>query len=555
MSKFVFITGGVVSSLGKGLTSAALGLLLRSRGLRVKMLKMDPYINVDPGTMNPFQHGEVYVTNDGAETDLDLGHYERFVGIPMSKESNITSGAVYLSVIQKERRGEFLGATVQMVPHITNAIKESFTRLESPEVDVVLVELGGTVGDIEGLSFLEAMRQFWLERSASDVMFIHMTLIPYLEASGEIKTKPTQHSVQKLREIGIQPDILICRSVRRLSAEIKAKIALFCNVRPQHVFDEKNVDFSIYEVPVMLNEQKIDDVVCEHLGLADKEPDLTEWKSMLEIVKNPRSCVEIAVVGKYISLIDSYKSIYEALTHGGIANNAKVNVRRIEAEELERAGAEKLLEGVSGVLVPGGFGKRGSEGKMRAIRWARENKVPFLGICYGLQCAIVEFAANVCGIRKATSAEWLEEEHATADLSSAVVALMDSQQKVTAKGGTMRLGEYACGLKRGTKARLAYNAEIVHERHRHRYEVNPRFVKDLESHGMVVSGTNPDSRLVEIIELADHPWFVGTQAHPEFKSRPVAAHPLFRAFVEAALLWCPKDTFHTSQGAAGPTGP
>jgi len=534
VSKFVFITGGVVSSLGKGLTSASLGLLLRSRGLRIRMLKMDPYINVDPGTMNPFQHGEVYVTDDGAETDLDLGHYERFVGMPMSKKANITTGAIYSDVIQKERRGDFLGATVQVVPHITNAIKKSFTRLEAPDVDVVLVELGGTVGDIEGLPFLEAMRQFGLERSRADVLFMHMTLIPYLRASGEIKTKPTQHSVQKMREIGIQPDILVCRSIQSVSAEARAKIALFCNVPAERVFIEKDVDYSIYQVPVMLMEQGVDQTVCAHFGLETPAPDISDWQEMLAVIRNPEAEVEIAVVGKYISLADSYKSIYEALTHAGIANRAQVNIRKVEAEELEESGAEKMLAGARGVLVPGGFGYRGAEGKMQAIRWAREKQVPFLGICYGLQCAVVEIARHVCNMPDAISAEWFDEE-GTGDLEKAVIALMDKQNKVTAKGGTMRLGEYACGLKPGARARKAYQAEIIRERHRHRYEVNPNFISLLEKHGLIVSGANPDSRLVEIIELKDHPWFVATQAHPEFKSRPVAAHPLFRDFVAAAL--------------------
>jgi CTP synthase len=534
MSKFLFITGGVVSSLGKGLTAASLGMLLRSRGLRIRMLKMDPYINVDPGTMNPFQHGEVYVTDDGAETDLDLGHYERFTGRPMSKQSNVTTGAIYSEVIERERRGEYLGATVQVVPHITNTIKESFLSLESPEVDVVIVELGGTVGDIEGLPFLEAIRQFGFERPRGDVMYVHMTLIPYLRASGETKTKPTQHSVQKLREIGIQPDILICRTVDPVPQEVKAKIALFCNVRPEHVFVEQDVETSIYEVPVMLMEEGVDQTVCDHLGLQTDPPQFDTWRSMLETVKNPRRTVTVAVVGKYVSLVDSYKSVYEALEHGGIANRASVNVLRIEAEEIEEKGAETLLAEVDGVLVPGGFGWRGAEGKMAAIRYARENKVPYLGLCYGLQCAVVDFARHVCGISEAISAEWFDEE-GEGDLDKAFVALMDAQQNVTLKGGTMRLGEYACFLAPGSKARAAYDEEMVRERHRHRYEVNPRMVEILEKHGLVVSGSNPDSRLVEIVELEDHPWFVATQAHPEFKSRPVAAHPLFRAFIAAAL--------------------
>ncbi len=534
VSKFVFITGGVVSSLGKGLTAASLGLLLRSRGLRIRMQKLDPYINVDPGTMNPFQHGEVFVTDDGAETDLDLGHYERFVGEPMDQNSNYTTGRIYRDVIERERRGEFLGGTVQVVPHITNAIKAAFTSLEAPEVDVILVELGGTVGDIEGLPFIEAFRQFRLERPGSDTVFIHLTLIPYLRTSGEIKTKPTQHSVQKLREIGIQPDMLICRTERPLDEAAKAKIAMFCNVRREHVFEERDVEHSIYEVPVMLMEEGVSQAICEHLELGESEPDLRAWKKMLRAVINPVHAVEIAVVGKYIALTDSYKSVFEAIAHGGIASKARVNVRKIEAEDIEKRGAEACLRGVKGVLVPGGFGSRGTEGKIEAIRWARENRIPFLGLCYGMQCAVIEFARNVCGVPAATSAEWFDEE-GKGDLSQAFVALMDTQQKVIAKGGTMRLGAYACALKKCSRARAAYDSELVRERHRHRYEVNPAKVKILEKHGMIVTGVNPDSQLVEIIELVDHPWFIATQAHPEFKSRPVAAHPLFRAFVTAAL--------------------
>jgi CTP synthase len=534
VSKFLFVTGGVVSSLGKGLTTASIGLLLRRRGLRIRIQKLDPYINVDPGTMNPFQHGEVYVTEDGAETDLDLGHYERFTGLSLTKESNYTTGRLYSEVIERERRGEFLGATVQVVPHITDAIKRAFTGLESDDVDVVLVELGGTVGDIEGLPFLEAIRQFRLERDPADVMSIHLTLIPYLRASGEMKTKPTQHSVQKLREIGIQPDLLICRTEHTITEEQRAKIALFCNVRPEYVIEEKDVDHSIYEVPLMLRRQNVDRILARFLDLPDTEPDLAEWQEMLARLLEPRFATEVAVVGKYISLVDSYKSVYEALTHGGIANHARVTVRRVEAEEIEEKGAEACLAGVHGVCVPGGFGRRGAEGKIAAVRWARENRVPYLGLCYGLQCAVIEYARNVCGIAEAASAEWFDEGDA-GDLENAFVGLMDAQQRVTAKGGTMRLGAYACALRKNSRARAAYEAEIVRERHRHRYEVNPAKVKLLEEHGLVISGWNPDSRLVEIIEVQDHPWFVATQAHPEFRSRPVQAHPLFRAFVTAAL--------------------
>ncbi|MDO4569510.1 MAG: CTP synthase [Planctomycetia bacterium] len=532
MSKFVFITGGVVSSLGKGLTSASIGLLLKSRGLNVEMLKMDPYLNVDPGTMNPFQHGEVYVTEDGAETDLDLGHYERFVGHHMHQRNNITSGALYMDVIQKERHGDFDGATVQVVPHITNAIKKSWLRLEKPGVDIIMIELGGTVGDIEGLSFLEAMRQFQLERPVEDVAFVHMTLIPYLRASGEVKTKPTQHSVQKLREIGVQPHVLICRTTQKISDENRRKIAMFCNVRPENVIEEQDVAYSIYQVPVMLMEEKVDEILLKQLHLPVPPIDLSQWNDMLTKVREPQGKVKIAVVGKYISLTDSYKSIYEALTHAGIANHVEIDLLKVEAEEIEERGAATVLEGVQGVLVPGGFGNRGVNGKIAAIQYARENNIPFLGICLGLQCAVVEFARHVCGIDDAASMEWMEP--GKEDISRAVVALMDSQQNVVERGGTMRLGAYACWLHEGTKARSAYGVEMIRERHRHRYEVNPAFVQTLQDHGLIISGNNPDSDLVEIIELPNHPWFVATQAHPEFRSRPVDAHPLFRDFVTAA---------------------
>ncbi|MBP5234149.1 MAG: CTP synthase [Planctomycetes bacterium] len=535
MSKFIFITGGVVSSLGKGLTSASIGTLLRARGLNIRMQKLDPYINVDPGTMNPFQHGEVYVTDDGAETDLDLGHYERYTGRKMNRQSNYTTGRIYLDVIERERRGEFLGGTVQVVPHITDAIRAAILENEAPEVDVVLVELGGTVGDIEGLPYIEAFRQFALDRPKNDVMFIHLTLIPYLRASGEVKTKPTQHSVQKLREFGIQPDMLICRTEVNVSAEQCAKIGLFCHIRKDDVVIEKDVDNSIYEVPLMLEDEGVAQKICDHFGLHPAAPDLSEWKEMVDRVLHPDGEVEIAVVGKYTALTDSYKSVYEALAHGGIANRLKVKFRKIEAEDVEANGADEMLKGVAGVLVPGGFGKRGVEGKMAAIRWARENSVPFLGLCYGMQCAVIEYARNVCGVPGATSGEWLEEG-GTLDADATFVALMNSQMKITAKGGTMRLGAYACELLRGTKARAIYDAEVVRERHRHRYEVNPAKVETLQKHGLVVSGRNPDSRLVEIIELPNHPFFVATQAHPEFRSRPTQAHPLFREFVKAAAV-------------------
>ena len=534
MSKFIFITGGVVSSLGKGLTSASIGMLLRSRGLNIRMQKLDPYINVDPGTMNPFQHGEVFVTDDGAETDLDLGHYERFTNRNMSQASNITTGRIYLDVINRERRGEFLGGTVQVIPHITTAIKEAFTSLEESDVDVILVELGGTVGDIEGLPYIEAFRQFSLERDLGDVMFIHLTLIPYLRASGEIKTKPTQHSVQKLREYGIQPDMLVCRTEVEVGREECRKIALFCNVHGDEVIIEKDVDHSIYEVPLMLERQGVANKICEFFDLGNCEPDLASWKSMVETVIHFKKQVEIAVVGKYVALTDSYKSVYEALAHAGIAIEADVKFRKIEAEDIENNGAVEMLSGVAGVLVPGGFGRRGTEGKMKAIQWARENNIPYLGLCYGLQCAVIEYARNVCGIKDAVSAEWFEDNSDALDLDKVFVGLMDSQQKVTVKGGSMRLGACACELLRGTKARAIYDREVVRERHRHRYEVNPVKTEILEENGMVISGRNPDSRLVEIVELTDHPYFIATQAHPEFKSRPTRAHPLFKGFIQAA---------------------
>ena len=540
VSKFIFITGGVVSSLGKGLTSASIGLLLRSRGLNIRMQKLDPYINVDPGTMNPFQHGEVFVTNDGAETDLDLGHYERFTNRNMSQSSNITTGRIYLDVINRERRGEFLGGTVQVVPHITNAIKDSFTKLEAPDVDVILIELGGTVGDIEGLPYIEAFRQFSLERDRGDVMFIHLTLIPFLKASGEIKTKPTQHSVQKLREYGIQPDMLVCRTEVSVGRDECKKIALFCNVHSDEVIIEKDVDHTIYEVPLMLERQGVANKVCEYFNLTDREPDLTDWKAMVETVIHFKKRVEVAVVGKYTSLTDSYKSVYEALAHAGIAIGSDVVFRKVEAEDIETNGAAEMLNGVGGVLIPGGFGRRGTEGKLEAIKWARENDIPFLGLCLGLQCAVIEYARNVCNQKDAISAEWIEEGEIET-LDNVFIGLMDSQQKVTIKGGSMRLGACDCDLLEGSNAREIYERESVRERHRHRYEVNPAKTKILEKNGLVISGRNPDSGLVEIIELPEHPFFIATQAHPEFKSRPTKAHPLFKGFITASFNLAGKD--------------
>jgi CTP synthase len=527
MSKYIFVSGGVVSSLGKGLTSASIGMLLESRGLKIALQKFDPYINVDPGTMSPFQHGEVYVTDDGAETDLDLGHYERFTHSKICRDSNYTTGKIYESVIRKERRGEYLGKTVQVVPHITNEIKAAFRKLAGPEVDVVIAEIGGTVGDIESLPFLEAIRQFTLDENRGSVLNIHLTLLPYLSASGEVKTKPTQHSVGKLREIGIQPDIIICRTEKTMEPEIREKISLFCNVRPEYVIEEKDVDHTIYEVPQILHRQKMDDLILKHLGITAPEADMTGWNLMVERIITPSRSCEIAVVGKYITLSDSYKSIYEALTHGGIANDARVNVRRISSELIEKGGSS-LLEGVHGVLVPGGFGDRGIEGKIEAIRYARENSIPFFGICLGMQCAVIEFARNAAGLAGAHSTEFEFET------PNPVISLLEEQHTVTNMGGTMRLGACGCELKKGTTAQAAYGADMVQERHRHRYEFNNKFRDALAGHGLVYSGLNPERNLVEIIEIENHPWFIGTQFHPEFKSKPTNAHPLFRDFIRAA---------------------
>ncbi len=530
MTKHIFVTGGVVSSLGKGLTCAALGRLLISRGLKVKSQKLDPYINVDPGTMSPFQHGEVFVTADGAETDLDLGHYERFTGNATSQASNFTSGTVYEAVISKERRGDYLGGTVQVIPHITDEIKARVRVLAKPRVDVVITEVGGTVGDIEGLPFLEAIRQFGPDAGRENVLYIHLTLVPYLRATGESKTKPTQHSVGRLREIGIIPDILICRTQEPLSEEQRRKIALFCNVAYECVIEERDLlEESIYELPVIFEEQGLDKLIMSRLGLKAKGRDLSKWKSMLKVLRSPKHEVDIVVVGKYIRLQSAYESVYEALTHGGISNDCKVRIRRVESEEVEQAGAEALLKDADGVLVPGGFGIRGTEGKTEAIRYARESGTPYFGLCLGMQCAVIEFARNVCGLRGANSSEF--HRHT----SHPVIDLMGSQRRVRDKGGTMRLGHYRCVVKRGTKAARAYRRKQVDERHRHRYEFNNKYRKQFEEQGMVFSGLSPNGRLVEIVELADHPWFVAVQFHPEFQSTPLKAHPLFRAFVGAAL--------------------
>jgi len=531
VSRYIFVTGGVVSSLGKGLTSAAIGMVLSRRGLKVKLQKLDPYINVDPGTMNPYQHGEVYVTDDGAETDLDLGHYERFTNEPASRDSNYTTGQIYSTVIEKERRGDFLGGTVQVIPHITNEIKDSIRRLSGPGVDVVMTELGGTVGDIEGQPFLEAIRQMRHDEGRRNVLYIHLTLVPYIRAAGELKTKPTQQSVRLLREIGIQPDILICRTEVELPEEAREKIALFCNVDEDAVFEERDVATSIYEIPEVLVRQKIDKVIVDTLGLEAGLLRMDDWTAMLDRIRNPKGSVRIAVVGKYIELQDAYKSIYEALAHAGAAHAVKVEVERIEAETLEEGGAGRL-HGLDGILVPGGFGTRGIEGKLVAARYARETGVPYLGICLGMQCAVIEFARNVLGLEGAHSAEF------DADTPHPVIALLDEQKKVTKMGGTMRLGAYPCKLAPGSKAHAAYGKGEVSERHRHRYEFNNDYRERFEAAGFRFSGTSPDGALVEMIELAPetgHPWYVATQAHPEFKSRPADAHPLFKDFVGAAV--------------------
>jgi CTP synthase len=529
VTKHLFVTGGVVSSLGKGLTSASIGMLLEARGLRVKMQKLDPYINVDPGTMSPYQHGEVYVLDDGSETDLDLGHYERFTSTPLTRKSNYTTGQIYLSVINKERRGEFLGKTVQVIPHITNEIKEVVKQLADADTDVVITEIGGTVGDIESLPFLEAIRQIPLEVGRENCMFIHLTLVPYLKAAGELKTKPTQHSVGILRQIGIQPDVLVCRTERGLDVSDREKIALFCNVPLEAVIEERDKDFSIYEVPLSLQGNRIDDIILRRFGLTAPAADLEAWHEILHRLRNPEHEVSIALVGKYAEHRDAYKSIYEALDHGGIAHKTTVRVQAISSEALEREGAERLLAGFDGLIVPGGFGERGIEGKVDAIRFARERGLPFLGICLGMQCAVIDFARHAAGLADAHSTEFAR------DTPHPVICLMEEQQGVEQKGGTMRLGAQPCLLTDGTHAAAAYGQEVISERHRHRYEFNPRYRERLEEAGLVIAGTSPDGSLVEIVELADHPWFVAVQFHPEFKSKPTAAHPLFAGLVAAAV--------------------
>jgi CTP synthase len=526
--KFIFVTGGVVSSLGKGITASSLGLLLKQRGFRVTIQKFDPYINVDPGTMSPFQHGEVYVTDDGAETDLDLGHYERFMDVNMTRANNTTTGQVYNEVITKERRGDFLGATVQVIPHITDEIKNRMLKLsELGEYDIIISEIGGTVGDIESLPFIEAMRQLMLQFGRANTMNIHVTLVPYIASAGEVKTKPTQHSVKNLLELGIQPDVLICRSEKRLSRDLRDKIALFCNVASKAVISAYDCS-SIYEVPLVLFKEKFDLTVLERLHLPDKKINIDNWEKFVESVKNPEEKVEIALCGKYIDHMDAYKSIMESFIHAGAENKCKVVVRPISAEALETESVEKLLDGVNGILVPGGFGERGIEGKIKAVQYARENDIPFLGICLGLQCAVIEFARNVCGIKNAHSSEFKKNKYS-------VIDLMPDQKNIKDMGATMRLGAYPCSIKDKTLAHKAYQNTYISERHRHRYEVNNKFRNILTEKGMVLSGLSPDRELVEIIELPDKKWFVACQFHPELKSRATKAHPLFREFVKASL--------------------
>jgi CTP synthase len=526
-TKYIFVSGGVVSSLGKGLAAASIGSLLEARGLKITIQKLDPYLNVDPGTMNPQQHGEVFVTDDGAETDLDLGHYERFLSQRMSRHNNATSGQIYLSVIQKERRGEYLGGTVQVIPHVTDEIRARVIEC-ARNVDVAIVEIGGTVGDIESLPFLEAVRQLRFEVGPQNAIAVHVTLVPYIGAAGELKTKPTQHSVMKLREIGIQPDILLCRSSRPIGPNLKKKIALFTNVAPDAVFSAEDVS-CIYEVPIRFHQEGVDDKIAELLNIWSRAPELTGWETVVERMKTPEQEVDIALVGKYVDLVESYKSLNEAIIHGGIANSCRVNLRHIDSEEIEKKGAEAKLAWADGILVAPGFGTRGVEGKIAAARYAREKQVPYFGICLGLQIAVIEFARNVGGLAGANSTEF---EPSTAH---PVIDFLPEQRTITDKGATMRLGAYPCVLVPGTQAAAAYGATEISERHRHRYEVNNAYRDLLTSHGLTISGTSPDRSLVEMIELPDHPYFVGCQFHPEFKSRPQAPAPLFRSFIAASL--------------------
>ncbi len=529
MTKHIFVTGGVVSSIGKGLTSASIGMLLEARGLRVRMQKLDPYINVDPGTMSPYQHGEVYVLDDGSETDLDLGHYERFTSGRLTRDSNYTTGQIYLRVIEKERRGQFLGKTVQVIPHITNEIKEAIHRMADKETDIVITEIGGTVGDIESLPFLEAIRQFRQDIGRDNCLFIHLTLVPYLKAAAEIKTKPTQHSVGLLRQIGIQPEMLICRCEQSISREEREKIALFCNVDLEAVIEELDKDFSIYEVPLSLRDHKLDEFVMKKFQLTGQPLKLDAWDNLMFALRNPKHEISIAVVGKYAEHKDAYKSIYESLDHAGIHHHAQIRIARIQSADIEEEGPERLLAGYDGILIPGGFGERGVEGKVQAIRYAREREIPFFGICLGMQCAAIEFGRNIVGLDRAHSTEFDK------DTPNPVICLLDEQKQVTNLGGTMRLGAQPCSLLEGSAARKAYQESQVSERHRHRYEFNNVYRSQFEAHGMRFSGLSPDGTLVEILEIPSHPFYMAVQFHPEFKSKPTKSHPLFAAFVNAAV--------------------
>jgi CTP synthase len=545
MTKYIFVTGGVVSSLGKGLAAASIGCLLEARGLKVTLQKLDPYINVDPGTMSPFQHGEVFVTDDGAETDLDLGHYERFTHATLTQSSNWTTGRIYQSVINKERRGDYLGKTVQVIPHITNEIKNAI-RAGAENNDVVIVEVGGTVGDIESLPFLEAIRQMGNEEGRENALFIHLTLVPFIAASGELKTKPTQHSVKELREIGIQPDLLLCRCDRPLPHEMKAKIALFCNVREEEVITAQDVA-SIYEVPLMFAHQELDEMIVKKLHLEAGERDLRKWTELVETIKNPDASVTIGIVGKYVELEDAYKSLNEALVHGGVANRLRVNVKWVESEELmEDPNWQERLRDFDAILVPGGFGKRGISGMVRAIGYARREQTPFFGICLGMQCASIEYARSVAGLEGADSTEFDD------DTAHPIIFKLRDLIGVEAMGGTMRLGAYPCRLKEGSLAEKIYGEREISERHRHRYEFNPRYEDGLGGHGLIFSGKSPDGKFVEIIELADHPWFLGCQFHPEFKSKPLHPHPLFVSFIRAAYEHRIRDEAMEDDDAATP---
>lgn len=528
--KYIFVTGGVISSLGKGLAAASLGALLEHRGLKVNMLKLDPYLNVDPGTMNPFQHGEVYVLDDGAETDLDLGHYERFTNCVLSRWNNVTSGQIYETVLQKERRGDYLGKTVQVIPHVTDEIKARIRKLADPQrSQIVIAEIGGTTGDIEGLPFLEAIRQFTLEEGPENVIIMHVTLVPFIKAAGELKTKPSQQSIAKLREIGLHPQVLICRSEHPLDLEVRQKLSMFCNVPLDAVVEARDVAHTIYEMPLMLQEEKLDETVCKLLRLDHQPADMSDWRKFVQRVVNPKKRVKIAVVGKYIDLQDAYKSIYESLTHAAAAHDCGIDLVRVDAEDLEVNGPDRYLKDVAGVLVPGGFGDRGVEGKIAAARFAREQKVPYLGLCLGMQVATIEFARNVCGLTDANSTEFdLNTPHP-------VICLLEEQRDVTQKGASMRLGTWPTVIREGTLAHQVYLHSQISERHRHRYEFNMRYYDQMVEKGFVVSGTSPDGTLVELIEIRDHPWFLACQFHPEFQSKPNNPHPMFRGFIAACL--------------------